>query len=299
MRFISQSLSVAGYNFRTWHKNARIIVTFCLAFILCFLLSDKAVRFARVYGTSMQIVESFIWTFDDANSILLASLLLVLLFGDMPFICAGTPYYLVRITRKAWIAGQIIYIICATGIYIVFVLASTAFLGMAQSFVGNQWSVTAAMLAYSGEGEVLALPSFVRTLESTTPYACMGEIFINLFLYSLLLAFVMLIFNLRYGKTIGVIGAFSFSIYGFLLDPKAIQKLLKLPDELLYKLNVWVGWASPLNHATYHMHSFGYDKLPYAFQSRLIFASLIGACLLIAFGLTRKYNFMFVVTEGG
>ena len=70
MKEIRQSFSIAGYNFRLWRGNPRIFVTFLLAFILCFLLSDKAVTFA---------VEVFIWNFGDSNSILLTSVLLVLL----------------------------------------------------------------------------------------------------------------------------------------------------------------------------------------------------------------------------
>ena len=38
--------------------------------------------------------------------------------------------------------------------------------------------------------------------------------------------------------------------------------MLQLPDELMYKANVAVGWLSPLNQATYQMHNFGYDLLP-------------------------------------
>ena len=102
---IRQSFSVTAYNFRQWHKNPRIFITFALAFILCFLLSDKAVKFAQEYKTTMQIVEAFVWTVGDSNSILLASLLLLLLFSDMPFITNGTPLYLVRIDRKTWLFG--------------------------------------------------------------------------------------------------------------------------------------------------------------------------------------------------
>ena len=83
MKHIRQILSVTVYDFRKWHKNPRIYITFILAFILCFLLSDKAVQFARMYETSMQIAEPFIWTFGDANSILLSSLLLLLIGGGM------------------------------------------------------------------------------------------------------------------------------------------------------------------------------------------------------------------------
>ena len=101
-----QIFAVTRYNFRRWHKNPRIVITFCLAFVLCFLLSDKAVKFAKEYETTMQLVEAFVWTFGDSNSILLSSLLLLLLFADMPFISSGTPFYLMRIDRKTWLMGQ-------------------------------------------------------------------------------------------------------------------------------------------------------------------------------------------------
>ena len=120
MTEMKKAFSIAGYNFRLWRGNPRILVTFLLAFILCFLLSDKAVQFAVDHNTTMQIVEVFIWNFGDSNSILLSSVLLVLLFADMPFLSSGTPLYLVRTSRRTWITGQVLYILSATLIYLVF-----------------------------------------------------------------------------------------------------------------------------------------------------------------------------------
>ena len=54
-----------------------MLLTFALAFILCFLLSDKAAAFAYEMETTMQAFEPFVWTFGDANSVLLVSLLLI------------------------------------------------------------------------------------------------------------------------------------------------------------------------------------------------------------------------------
>lgn len=127
MKEIRQSFSIAGYNFRLWRGNPRILVTFLLAFILCFLLSDKAVTFAVEHNTTMQLVEVFIWNFGDSNSILLSSVLLVMLFADMPFLSSGTPLYLVRTKRRIWITGQVIYILAATFVYLLFVLVCTVF----------------------------------------------------------------------------------------------------------------------------------------------------------------------------
>lgn len=296
---LRQILAVAVYNFRQWRRNPRIVLCFCLAFILCFLLSDKAVRFSRTYGSIMQILEPFIWTFGDANSILLSSLLLILLFADMPFISAGTPFLLLRIDRKTWVLGQALYIVAATTVYLLFVLLSTSFICQSRSFLGNQWSETAAILGYSGAGQAVALPALVKTLELSLPYACTAWIFALMLLYTLLLVFLMLLCNLRFGQLGGVIGVLGFSLYGFLLNPKTIQTIFQIPDEWMYKANVAVGWLSPLNQATYHMHNFGYDLLPKLWQTVAIFLALIALLFFLSLHAVRRYNFSFTGTEGG
>ncbi len=295
---LKRVLAVTAYNYRQWHKNSRIIITFCLCFILCFLLSDKAVRFSRDYQSVMQILEPFVWTFGDANSILLSSLLLMLLFADMPFISSGTPFYLMRIDRKTWIMGQIVYVLSATFIFLVYVLLSTALVCSAQSFMGNMWSETAAILGYSRAGEAVALPALVKTLEMTTPYECAATIFLLMLLYSLLMVSIMLLFNLKGGTVCGVISVFIFSLYGILMNPQVIMTVFNIPTELRYKANVAMGWISPLNHATYHMHNFGYDRLPRLWQTYIIFIALIALCCFLSLRAIRKYNFHFTGTEG-
>ena len=117
-------------------------------------------------------------------------------------------------------------------------------------------------------------------------------------LYTLLMAFIMLTFNIRKGQLAGVVSVFAFSLYGFLLNPQLLKTVFKLPDELMYRANVAVGWLSPLNHATYHMHNFGYDLLPRLWQTYAIFGGLIALCFVFALWAIRRYNFNFTGTEG-
>ena len=131
------------------------------------------------------------------------------------------------------------------------------------------------------------------------PYQCMAAIFLLMLLYDLLLSFVMLTCNLHKGQLGGVAGAVGFSLYGFLLNPQTIKAIFQLPDELMYKANVAVGWLSPLNHATYHMHNFGYDLLPRLWQTYGIFLLLIGLNFFLSLRGVRNYNFVFSGTENG
>lgn len=298
MKAIQQAFSIAGYNVRLWKKNPRILVTFALTFVMCFLLTDKAVRFAIEHNTTMQMVESFIWSFGDSNSILLSSVLLVMLFADMPFLSSGTPFYLVRTDRRTWITGQVIYILAATTVYLVFVLVSTILLSIQQSFVANMWSPTAAILGYTNAGERVAIPALVKTLEMSWPYQSMISIFLLMQGYTAVMVMLMLVCNLRFGQVAGVVSVLVFSLYGILMQPDTIQLLLKLPDEAYYIANVIIGWLSPLNQATYHMHNFGYDKLPRMWQSYCIFIGLSVILYFAAIRAAKKYNFSFTGTEG-
>ena len=298
MTEMKKAFSIAGYNFRLWRGNPRILVTFLLAFILCFLLSDKAVQFAVDHNTTMQIVEVFIWNFGDSNSILLSSVLLVLLFADMPFLSSGTPLYLVRTSRRTWITGQVLYILSATLIYLVFVLMCTIFFSMQQSFLANMWSPTAAILGYTNAGERVAIPALVKTLEMSWPYQSMVSIFFLMLGYTSVMVMIMLVCNLWFGQVAGVVSVLVYSVYGILMNPDTIQLILRLPDEAYYIANVIIGWLSPLNQATYHMHNFGYDKLPRLWQSYLIFAVLVIAGFFAAVHAAKRYNFTFTGTEG-
>ena len=296
-RELRQVAAVVRYNFRMWRGNMRIYLTFALAFILCFLLSDKAASFAYDMGTAMQAFEPFVWTFGDANSILLISLLLVLLFVDMPFLGAGVPYYLVRMRRRTWAWGQLIYLTLATLLYMLFIFVATSLICAQNSFLGNMWSETAAILGYSGAGKAVALPALVKTLEMSRPYECAETIFLLMLLYTLVLSLIRLLCELQRGRSAGIVGAFGFSLFGLLLNPTFFKDVMHLPDELVYKANVIVGWASPLNQATYHMHNFGYDLLPRLRDTYMIF----GGVILVLFALVqfaiRRYNFMFLGTE--
>jgi hypothetical protein len=126
----------------------------------------------------------------------------------------------------------------------------------------------------------------------------MISIFTLMLGYAGVMVMIMLVCNLRYGQAAGVVSVLVFSLYGILMQPDTIQLLLRLPDEAYYIANVTIGWLSPLNHATFHMHNFGYDKLPRLWQSYTIFISLIVILYFAAVRAAKRYNFNFTGTEG-
>ena len=136
----------------------------------------------------------------------------------------------------------------------------------------------------------MLIPRFLRILSTK----CGGKNAV----YTSVMVMLMLLCNLRFGQAAGVVSVLVYSVYGILMQPDTIQLILKLPDEAYYIANVIIGWVSPLNQATYHMHNFGYDKLPRLWQSYLIFFSLVVILYFASIRAAKRYQFTFTGTEG-
>lgn len=285
---------MARFNFRGFFKNPKVILTLLFGVVLCYLLSGRVMEVIEAYGTPVQLAEPFLWTFGDPYSILLSSVLLLLLFSDIPMVSSITPYYLYRTTKGKWLAGQILYVAGIVFLYTGFLFGTTVFLCGRHSYLGDQWSETAAMLAYSKLGEELGVPSTVKVMESITPYGCMLQIFGLLFLYALTLSFIVLAGNLVSGKNRGMVLGFLFSLYGLLLNRDVMSAVFGFREYEGYRANLLIGWLSPLSHATYGKHSFGYDHLPTLWESRLVFSGLILLFAGWSARAVKRYSFHFL-----
>ena len=291
-----QIFIIAMTNFRRWRRSPQIWLAFGLGFVASFLLSNKVVLFAEEHETLIQLFEPFIWTFGDANSILLISLCLLLLFADMPNVDNEVPLQLVRTSRTRWMAGQILYLCLATLVFVLFVFVSTCILAGNAAYPADLWSDTAAILGYSSIGEEIAVPAFVKVLEFTFPYRCTFHIFVLMLGYSLVMSALIFYFNL-YRAKLGMIAGTVFSGFGFFLTPEIVTKWFGLGEYEGTTANILFGWLSPLNHATYYMHSFGYDSLPKLWMSYMFFGVFSILIFILAFIRVRSYTFNFTGTE--
>ena len=158
------------------------------------------------------------------------------------------------------------------------------------NYTDAQLSETAALLGYGGSAG-FSIPVSIKTMESSMPYECAGMVFLLMLLYSLFIATLMLWLNLTFKGAVGVIGAFAVNIYGFLLNPEILKKIFHFSENLEYKANVLCGWLSPINHATFSMHNFGYDYLPQIKVSIIIFLiCIIGFTLILLILLIQLHS---------
>lgn len=294
---MKEALLVCKINYSHWKGNARILVSFLLAAILCFLLTEKVMNFAREKDTILMVMEPFIWSFEDGQSIMLSSLILILLFADMPFLDGSVPYYLIRITRKQWLTGQLLYVISATLLYLAYIFTVTALLCAELAYPGNVWSSTAAKLGYTDAGEVLSVPAAIHAMEMSRPYKCALMIVGLMLGYTLMSVLVMFIVNMWKGQLVAVISVAGLHLFGVLLNPTWITALFDLNVAQQNIAQFVCGWLSPIRQATFHCHNFGYDSLPRLWQSMVYFAVIAILLIALLYLSIRKYNFYFIGTE--
>ena len=107
----------------------------------------------------------------------------------------------------------------------------------------------------------------------------------------------MMFFTVWKSYAAGVGSAFVYTLAGFLMSPDNLIKIFSIPQELAFRARVWMGWISPLNHATYSMHNFGYDRLPRLWQTYAVFGAAGVMLIVLSMLAVRGYNFDFRGTE--
>lgn len=287
----------AGWNLYALRKNPRFYMSLLLGFLLCWLLTDKTMAISRTYLTNVQLLEPFVWCYADDDSILFSALVMMLMLSAFPRLDTPASYLIFRTSRTKWLLGQIVTVLILTlGYTMMILLSSMAMCVGCNVFAANHWSETATMLSFSPASFEVALTVMRKTVKLTTPYGCAVQIFLLLFQYVLLMAMIQLTFTVFKTRRAGIIAALVINFAGYVLTPDRFMAWLELPQEMQYYANLLSAWLSPLQHATYIMHNFGYDLLPRLRTSYLLLGG--AALLMMALSLGRMRSFSFSFTGG-
>lgn len=294
MRNLHGALVCAGWNLFALRKNPRFYISLLLGFLLCWLLTDKTMAISRTYQTNVQLLEPFVWCYADDESILFSALVMLLMLSSFPRLDTPASYLIFRTTRGSWLLGQVITVFVLTLGYTLMILFSSMALCIGCNvFASNRWSETATMLSFSPATFEVALTVMRKTVKLTTPYGCAVHIFLLLFQYVLLMSMLQLTLTLLLSRKAGMLAALFINFAGYVLTPERLMTWLSLPNEIMYYANLLSAWLSPLQHATYTMHNFGYDLLPHLSTSHLMLGGASAALLYVSWFAMRRYAFTF------
>ena len=107
------------------------------------------------------------------------------------------------------------------------------------------------------------------------------------------MAMIQLTFTVLKSRKTGIIAALIINFAGYVLTPDRFMTWLQLPMEMQYYANLLSAWLSPLQHATYTMHNFGYDLLPRVHTSYMILGGTSVALMIASAIAMRRFSFNF------
>lgn len=291
---LREAFVCAGWNLYSLRRNPRFYMSLLLGFLLCWLLTDKTMAISRTYLTNVQLLEPFVWCYADDESILFSALVMMLMLSALPRLDTPASYLIFRTTYLNWLLGQIATVFILTLGYTLMILVFSMVMCIGCNvFVTNNWSETATMLSFSPASFEVALSVMRKTVKLTTPYGCTIQIFLLLFQYVLLMAMLQLTFTMLKSRKAGIIAVLGINFAGYVLTPDRFMTWLQLLREMQYYANLLSAWLSPLQHATYTMHNFGYDLLPRVQTSCLLLGGVSLLLMIVSALAMRRFSFRF------
>ena len=124
MSFIKITVCICLQNFRKWQKDYRIWTIAAILFILILENTRKFSDLSADLGVSSSIWQ-YPFLYSQYHLKLIFTLPLLLMFCNAPFIDQNALFLIVRCKRKAWITGQILYIIVSSAVYYLFIFLCT------------------------------------------------------------------------------------------------------------------------------------------------------------------------------
>lgn len=293
MLSLKKSLTAFSWNIKMLLKSPRFYMGLLMGFGVCFFLTEKVISYSRILGTDLQVFEPFIWCFGDSDSILFASLALLLPLSRLPRLDAPASYLIFRTGRTNWILGQVLTVIAVSFIYTFALLFFSSSLTLGLSFFQNRWSDTATVMSYVPPHLQTTLVMIRRTIKQFLPWQSVFMVFSLILEYMLFLSLLNLAFSLLFGKKAGIQAIMGVSFLCCFLSPERFVNWLSLPQQGKYIANLISAWVSPLQQATYSMHSNGYDRLPSLRTSHMLFLLINSLLILACFLFSKRIPFIF------
>lgn len=148
MKFFKTIWLVCLQNLRKWRTDYRIWAISILAVIMIWIYIDDMKRIANGLGTEMPIW-IFPFLFSQFHTKLIFTLPIILLFCNAPFFDSNQVFVCIRIGQIKWLCGQIMYVITASAIYYLFLMAVTLISTLPTGCLSMDWGKTLITIANS------------------------------------------------------------------------------------------------------------------------------------------------------
>ena len=237
-------------------------------------------EYAKGIGKPLSLLEGFVYFSCERYTVAAVFLCIVFLVSDIPFSSENETYTLLRVSRRKWLAGKVLYLLCVCSLYYLAVLlAGMAFLS-GNAFVGDFWSEPVYYLAQGLDlGEYNAYFPYPHVLRLRPLQAVLAAVLLHV-AYGFTMSLFLFFCNLKLPRTLG---------YAVTMLLHAVfYMMLSVFQSSYYARYSLLGNSLLMYHSIYGEYK---ELLPSLGQSFLVFGIAAAALLIFIFQAIQKYDF--------
>lgn len=279
-----KSIRICVQNLRKWLGNSRIYIAFVIVFLFTLIYTKGLWLVADNVGEKLSIyIFPFLTTYRYMKIIYLFPLLL--LFCDAPFVDANQQFVMIRSSRLSWGIGQMLYIICGSFFYALFMLLSSIVVNIGHIQMGASWGKSLILAGTTNICSILGIQYDTVQISSIivkyyTPAQAMLWSFLFLWMICIILGLIIYDFNILFQSNI--VGLFA---AGFLI----------LFTAVVDGIQQWI-WYSPVSWSS--LNNIDVAKttsLPGIYFVLFVYIGAILALLIAGAVLSRSRRFTFEI----
>lgn len=279
-----KSIRICVQNLRKWLGNSRIYIAFVIVFLFTLIYTKGLWLVADNVGEKLSIyIFPFLTTYRYMKIIYLFPLLL--LFCDAPFVDANQQFVMIRSSRLSWGIGQMLYIICGSFFYALFMLLSSIVVNIGHIQMGASWGKSLILAGTTNICSTLGIQYDTVQISSIivkyyTPAQAMLWSFLFLWMICIILGLIIYDFNILFQSNIvGLFAAGFLILFTAVVD--GIQQLI---------------WYSPVSWSS--LNNIDVAKttsLPGIYFVLFVYIGAILALLIAGAVLSRSRRFTFEI----
>lgn len=279
-----KSIRICVQNLRKWLGNSRIYIAFVIVFLFTLIYTKGLWLVSDNVGEKLSIyIFPFLTTYRYMKIIYLFPLLL--LFCDAPFVDANQQFVMIRSSRLSWGIGQMLYIICGSFFYALFMLLSSIVVNIGHIQMGASWGKSLILAGTTNICSILGIQYDTVQISSIivkyyTPAQAMLWSFLFLWMICIILGLIIYDFNILFQSNI--VGLFA---AGFLI----------LFTAVVDGIQQWI-WYSPVSWSS--LNNIDVAKttsLPGIYFVLFVYIGAILALLIAGAVLSRSRRFTFEI----
>ena len=211
---------ICAHQFKLTLSSPRAYIALFFGCVIQLISAMPLLEFSTALDRPLCIFDSFIYFNCDIFTAAAAFLGMILFVSDIPFSSQNETYTLLRVSRRQWVFGKALYLLCACAAYY-FVVMVVGMLYIAENaYAANFWSEPIYFLVKNPNAQLAADFSMYFPYSHVlllTPLEAAAAGFGLSIAYSFVMSLFIFWFNLKLPRVISYVLAIMIHVIGYLL----------------------------------------------------------------------------------